>query len=430
VLPDKPNLDWLRKQAKRRHEELREADPAAQLSEAQFDVAKQYGFRSWRALKAHIDGLTIDGQLIEAARTGDVATLALLLDRHPDKLHVRVPPYEMTLLHVAARHLDAVDVLLKRGLDVNAREKGDNTYAMHWAAAGGELDVVRRLADAGGDVIGHGDDHQLEVIGWATCWNGCDDEAHRAVAAFLVARGARHHIFSAIAMNLADEVRRIVAADRSALSRRMSRNEAHQMPLHFAVRMNRPEMVSLLLDLGADPLGVDGEGFPAAAYASSSQIDRRVMEAIAAMTSAELLSADRGRRRPNAGLLDVVALLSIGASDSAEKVLHENPALIAARGPAVGALHLMAKRGDVAAVRWLLEHGADANARWAHWNAEVTPLHLAVMQGHVDVARVLLAAGADPRIRDSAHDSDPLGWAEFFQRPDLIQILKDATAGS
>jgi ankyrin repeat protein len=93
------------------------------------------------------------------------------------------------LLHLAATsgHLATVDLLLKRGLDVNVREKGDNTYAMHWAAAAGPLDVVRRLADAGGDVVGHGDDHGLEVIGWATC----RDQCHDAVAEFLVSRGAR-----------------------------------------------------------------------------------------------------------------------------------------------------------------------------------------------------------------------------------------------
>ena len=67
--------------------------------------------------------------------------------------------------------------------------------------------MARKLVEAGGDVIGEGDDHALGVIGWATCWNDCDDDAHRAVVAFLVSRGARHHIFSAVAMNLADEVR-------------------------------------------------------------------------------------------------------------------------------------------------------------------------------------------------------------------------------
>ena len=175
-LPDAANLDWLRKQAKRRLTELRHTNPAAQLADAQFALAKEYGFSSWRALKAHIDSLTVEGQLFEAAKTGDVAALTTLLDAHPDKLRARNKPYEWTLLHAAASEgqLAAVDLLLRRGLDVNAREKGDNTYAMHWAAATGKVDVVRRLIDAGGDVVGHGDDHGLEVIGWASCWDGCE----------------------------------------------------------------------------------------------------------------------------------------------------------------------------------------------------------------------------------------------------------------
>ena len=131
-LPDTPNLDWLRKQAKRRLLELRDANPNAQLSDAQFDLARQYGFASWRALKAHIDSLTVDGQLFDAARSGDVDTLTTLLDKYPDKLHARAKPYEWTLLHAAAQngHLPAVELLLKRGLDVNTRETGDNTCAM------------------------------------------------------------------------------------------------------------------------------------------------------------------------------------------------------------------------------------------------------------------------------------------------------------
>ena len=306
-----------------------------------------------------------------------------------------------------------MDLLLRRGLDVNTREKGDNTYAMHWAAAAGHLDVVRRLADAGGDVVGHGDDHELEVIGWATCWDGCDDAAHRAIADFLVSRGARHHIFSAIAMNLADEVRRIVAADPSALTRRQSRNENHQPPLHFAVLKNRPEMVALLLELGADPLAVDGSGQPVAVYASAPETDRRVMEKIRAMVSAELVSAVRGHRPPRGGPMDLVALLALGDWDTATHLLHENPGLIDSSG---GALHLMAQRNDVAAVKWLLDHGADPNGRWASGGADVTPLHLAASRGHADMVRLLLAAGADPSIRDSKHDSDAIGWAEHFRQ--------------
>ena len=356
-----------------------------------------------------------DDPLFDAVQRGDVDQLSALLDAHPERLHKRAKPYEWSLLHFAAQkgHVGAVDVLLRRGLDVNTREKGDNTYAMHWAAAAGHLDVVRRLADAGGDVVGHGDDHQLEVIGWATCWHGCDDDAHRAVAQFLLDRGARHHIFSAIAMNLGDEVRRIVATDPSALTTRMSHNENYQLPLHFAVRMDRPAMVDLLVELGADPLATDGSGYPAAIYAMSPDIDRSVMEAIRAR-----------------GTVDLVASIALGEWDAAARLLRENPGLIDPGGSSAGAIHIMSKRGDVAAVTWLLDHGADPNARWNHWDSVVTPLHMAILGNHSTVVRALLDSDADPRIRDSKHDSDALGWAEFFGRTEISRMLEARVASS
>lgn len=54
-LPENPNLDWLRKEAKRKLARLRERDADAQLADAQFALAKDCGFTSWRALKTHID---------------------------------------------------------------------------------------------------------------------------------------------------------------------------------------------------------------------------------------------------------------------------------------------------------------------------------------------------------------------------------------
>jgi ankyrin repeat protein len=420
-LPDAPNLDWLRKQAKRRLEELRRTDPGAQLAQAQFELAKQYGFSSWRALKSRVDSLTVKGRLFDAARNGDVGGLTALLETDPDGLYARTTPYEHTLLHLAAAegHLDAVELLLRLGLDVNSREKGDNTYPMHWAAAAGHADVVRKLADAGGDVIGSGDDHELEVIGWATCWDDGHDAVQRSIADFLVSRGARHHIFSAVALGLDDEVRRIVATSPGALSQRMSRHENHRLPLHFAVLKNRREMVELLLELGADPTTADGGGFPPSVYAAAPDIDRSVVETLARY-----------------GGIDLFGALVLGDEQTAARILAETGSRVGPGGVSNGALHLLAKRGDTRAVRWLLDHGADPNARWSHWDAEVTPLHLAAAQGHAEVVRLLLEAGADPSIRDTKHDGDAKGWAEHGRVPrapqwrEIVELLEGHAGNS
>jgi hypothetical protein len=229
-------------------------------------------------------------------------------------------------------------------------------------------------------------------------------------------------------MNLPDEVRRIVAACPAALSARQSRNEDYRTPLHFAVLKNRPVMVAVLLALGADPLAVDGSGFPASAYAATPDADRPIMERIRALTGAELTSADRGNRRSHVRLMDLAAILALGEWNTAEGLLRQDPHLLAPSGPAHGVLHLMAKRGHVAAVRWLIDHGADPNARWGHWDSDVTALHLAVSQGHADVVLLLLAAGANPRIRDTKHDSDALGWAQYFKQPKIVEMLKEHMA--
>jgi ankyrin repeat protein len=122
--------------------------------------------------------------------------------------------------------------------------------------------------------------------------------------------------------------------------------------------------------------------------------------------------------------MDVVALLTLGDYETAGRLVRDVSGLVAAHGPAHGALHLMAKRNEIAAAAWLLDRGADPNARWAHWDAEVTPLHLAVLANHPEMVRLLIVRGADPRIRDSRHDSDAIGWAEFFKRPELVTVLK------
>lgn len=54
-LPEHPSLGYLKKSAKTRLAELRRSDPEAKLSTALLMIAREYGFSSWRALKAHTD---------------------------------------------------------------------------------------------------------------------------------------------------------------------------------------------------------------------------------------------------------------------------------------------------------------------------------------------------------------------------------------
>ena len=54
-LPPRPSLEHLRNEARQRHRLMQQTSPAAKLSEAQFIVAREYGFASWRALKAEIE---------------------------------------------------------------------------------------------------------------------------------------------------------------------------------------------------------------------------------------------------------------------------------------------------------------------------------------------------------------------------------------
>ena len=56
-LPPNASLEHLKKQAKARLRELQQADPAAQLADAQHKLARQYGFASWPRLKARLESI-------------------------------------------------------------------------------------------------------------------------------------------------------------------------------------------------------------------------------------------------------------------------------------------------------------------------------------------------------------------------------------
>src|SRR5688572_25536396 len=58
-LPARPNLEFLKKEAKSLLDVLLQRDPKAQLADAQHALARDYGFASWPKLKAHVESLVV-----------------------------------------------------------------------------------------------------------------------------------------------------------------------------------------------------------------------------------------------------------------------------------------------------------------------------------------------------------------------------------
>ena len=299
-LPERASLEYLKKEAKDRLRALRKTDSMAKLATAQRAVARKYGFPSWRALKAEVEqaGAKLSAQYFEACTKGDIGALRTLLARDPALARSSPPeaPFQgWTGLHEAAKHgyIEVVRLLLAHGADPNAREAGDNTYPLHWAAAHRHMEVVRVLLDAGADVHGDGDLHALDVIGWATYFrdSGAPMGDRPEVAALLVERGARHHVFSAMALGNLDLLRTVVARDPFALDRKMSRFEEEQTPLHFALNIGRLDMLQVLIDLGAHLEAADKNGLTPL----ESAMMRGDREAMALLAAAGAKKPKRGR---------------------------------------------------------------------------------------------------------------------------------------
>lgn len=78
-LPEQPNLRHLKAQAK----DLLKAGEATSLTDAQFKIARLYGFASWPKLKAQVDSLAEIGQLKLAIEAEDLAQVKTLMTRNP-----------------------------------------------------------------------------------------------------------------------------------------------------------------------------------------------------------------------------------------------------------------------------------------------------------------------------------------------------------
>jgi hypothetical protein len=155
-LPDHPNLRHLKDQAK----DLLKSGKVSSLTEAQFEIARIYGFVSWPRLKAHVDTLGEIGQLKEAIDTNDLKRVKTLMSRNP-ALHRAPLGYNKNgpLTWVAEcrvpwgpptpERLAMAEWMIDNGSDIH---QGGDGPLMRAALVGHRIPMMELLVSRGADV--------------------------------------------------------------------------------------------------------------------------------------------------------------------------------------------------------------------------------------------------------------------------------------
>jgi ankyrin repeat protein len=482
ALPARPNLTWLRKSAKDELKSLRAHTPAAKLAHAQLQIARRYGFASWRKLKAHVESTQpaeiSSEQFFDAIRREDIAAVERLLAESPQLLEARTPAGE-TALHVAVEHDDAqmVKLLLERGGDPSLKYGQSAHTALSWAVTVSAWESAAALVRAG-------------VKPDLFCAAGIGDLA--AVRSFFDERGQVRPDASQTGSSR-------FAPDGSRLPRPpTSPQEVISDALYIACRSGRANVVKFLLERGADVsfrAYLGGTALHWAYFGGSQEVIRMLQRAGADANALDdifrcaprafgicvpanwgivrlvrdRLAEDKslanmagGRGTPlheaaRGGNVTVFSmLLAAGANLSARdpegnlpvdlarknnhaaivqliQTLESTPGALVKRKPNTGqALLDAAFAGDEARVRTLLDSGGDPNTlgRTAH---RYRPLHRAIEHkkttakhdGHERVVKLLLDRGADPRLRATHARLDALMLAASGE-PRFVPLLLDS----
>jgi cytohesin len=364
--PERPDLDWYKKSAKKRLDEWRVQRPEAKLAEAQLAVAREHGCTSWRKLKDRVDQFTDLPKLFEAIVQNDRALIRTLLTAKPGL--TRLPSVDgQTAIHVAAEanNAEAIEILLRNRADPRAYFGNSGHNALSWSLTVGAEQAARALVGSG---------FKPDFF----CAAGLGDV--QRVRAFFDASGTLKPKASRTGSSRwIDGVRQSVPppTDRECVSD----------ALYFASRNGQPAAVQQLLTRNPDlafRAFLGGTALHWAYYSGSREVVDLLLQAGADPT----LRDDEYKATPRA--FGICVTSSWGFPVVFARVLRMDPT----------AVNIQEGRG--------------------------TPLHEAARAGHVRIVQALLAAGANPATQD-AEGRTALDLARAGQHQGAVDAIESSS---
>ena len=440
-LPERPNLDQYRKQAKDLLRAFRAADPDAlarvtahhprlrargaaddaafQLADAQLVLAREHGADSWTAFAARIESAAAAGARVaphaapthetppwrlaeDAVVRGDDAALAALLRDHGDALRQPVPSTWWGGLAPSYTEGDA------RAIIARAHFFADwDAFAAFAAARRDPSSPVARF-EAAADAIVAGDLATLARLlhGDPELVRARSTRRHRATLLHYVGSNGIEGFRQRTPKNIVEVAAALLdaGADVDATAQMYGSDDTTiglaATSIHPVTAGVLEPLLALLLARGAtvgDARGVE---------AWSRLING--CHANGRPAAAEFLAA----RAAESGVeLDLEAAAGVGRLDVVERHVGPDGSWIGVTSDQVrDAFTWACEYGRTAVVDLLLRRGQDVDARLPRHHGQ-TGLHWAAWGAHVDTVRTLLAAGASVDIRDDRFGGTALGWA-------------------
>jgi ankyrin repeat protein len=311
-------------------------------------------------------------QQLPRIRALAAVAIAALCSRQP------VAADRITLIEaVRSRNVETVIDLLKRRVDVNARQ-ADGATALHWAAHFGDVKIAELLIQAGARP-GIADDTGVTPIHLA-CTNrsdalvemlleaGADPDAtllNGETALMTCSRTGDLHAVEALVARGADVDRKERFHDQTALM--------------WAAAERHPGVVAALIDRGAS------------VTARSRTYTQTVTSEVTQRAGREELNYTV----PRGGMTPLLFAARSGDVESARLLIAGGARVDDALPDGMTALVLAAHSGHQPVGLLLLEKGADPDASGIGYTA----LHAAILRGGLDLVKALLAHGANPDLR-------------------------------